>query len=47
MVGSTYPWPGRLHERLHISTRQYARTVGDWVKSNGLEASAYRIHLMR
>lgn len=27
MVGSEYLWPGRFHERLHISTRQYARIV--------------------
>lgn len=25
MIGSEYLWPGRFHERLHISTRQYAR----------------------
>ena len=29
MVGSEYLWPGRFHERLHISTRQYARIVRD------------------
>ncbi len=23
MIGSEYLWPGRFHERLHISTRQY------------------------
>ena len=40
MVGSEYLWPGRFHERLHISTRQYARIVRDWVTSIGLEASA-------
>jgi len=27
MVSSKYLWPGRFHERLHISTRQYARLV--------------------
>lgn len=31
MVGSEYLWPGRFPERLHISTRQYARIVRDWV----------------
>ena len=25
MVGSEYLWPGRFHERLHISTRQYSQ----------------------
>ena len=44
MVGSEYLWPGRFHERLHISTRQYARIVRDWVTSIGLEASAYVSH---
>ncbi|WP_255564604.1 tyrosine-type recombinase/integrase, partial [Mameliella sp. CS4] len=39
--------PGRFHERLHISTRQYARIVREWVTSIGLEASAYGTHSMR
>ncbi len=47
MVGSEYLWPGRFHERLHISTRQYARIDRDWVTSIGLEASAYGTHSMR
>ncbi len=47
MVGSEYLWPGRFHERLHISTRQYARIVRDWVASIGLEASAFGTHSMR
>jgi len=41
MIGSEYLWPGRFHERLHISPRQYARIARDWVSSIGLEASAY------
>ena len=40
-------WPGRFNERLHISTRQYARLVRDWVISIGLEPSQYRTHSMR
>ena len=47
MVGSEFLWPGRFHERLHISTRQYARLVRKWVKSVGLEPSAYGTHSMR
>ena len=47
MVGSEYLWPGRFHERLHISTRQYARIVRDWVSSIGLEVTAYGSHSMR
>ncbi len=41
------PLPGRCHERLHISTRQNARIVRNWVTSIGLEASAYGTHSMR
>ena len=47
MVGSEYLWPGRFHDRLHISTRQYARLVRDWVSSIGLEPSSYGTHSMR
>lgn len=47
MIGSEFLWPGRFHERLHISTRQYARLVRDWVTSIGLETSAYGTHSMR
>lgn len=47
MIGSEFPWPGRFHERLHISTRQYARLVREWVKSIGLEPSSYGTHSMR
>lgn len=47
MVGSEYLWPGRLHERLDISSRQYARIVRYWVTSIGLRASAYGTHSMR
>jgi hypothetical protein len=47
MIGPEYLWPGRFHERLHISTRQYARIVRAWVTSIGLEASAYCTHAMR
>ncbi|MCK0104244.1 tyrosine-type recombinase/integrase [Pseudohalocynthiibacter sp. F2068] len=47
MIGSEFLWPGRFHERLHISTRQYARLVRGWVKSIGLEPSSYGTHSMR
>jgi len=47
MVGSEYLWPGRFHDRLHISTRQYARLVRDWVKSIGLDSTSYGTHSMR
>ncbi|GHF74989.1 tyrosine-type recombinase/integrase [Seohaeicola zhoushanensis] len=47
MLGSEHLWPGRFHERRHISTRQYARLVRDWVTSIGLEPSSYGTHSMR
>jgi site-specific recombinase XerD len=47
MIGSEFLWPGRFHERPHISTRQYARLVRGWVTSIGLEPSAYGTHSMR
>jgi site-specific recombinase XerC len=47
MAGSEYLWPGRFHERFHISTRQYARLVRDWVLSISLEPSSYGTHSMR
>ena len=47
MVGSEFLWPGRFHDRYHISTRQYARLVRCWVQSIGLEPSAYGTHSMR
>jgi integrase len=47
VIGSEFLWPGRFHERLHISTRQYARLVRNWVTSIGLEPSAFGTHSMR
>ncbi|MEO1457988.1 MAG: tyrosine-type recombinase/integrase [Pseudomonadota bacterium] len=47
MIGQEHLWTGRFHEPLHISTRQYARLVRDWVTSIGLEPSAYGAHSMR
>lgn len=47
MVGCPYLFPSRFHDSSHISTRQYARIVRDWVTSIGLEPSAYGTHSMR
>ena len=47
MVGSEYLWPGRFHERLHISTRQYARLVRCWIGTVGLDSSSYGKHSVR
>lgn len=40
-------FPSRPHDRLHISTRQYARIVHRWVERAGLDSSAYGTHSMR
>jgi len=40
-------FPSRVVEQPHISTRQYARLVHDWVRSAGLDDSAYGTHSMR
>jgi len=47
VVSSECLWPGRFHEHLHISTRQYARILLDWVTAIGLEASAFWTHSTR
>lgn len=44
-----YGWlfPSRKDRNRHLSTRQYARLVDEWVKSIGLRRSAYGTHSMR
>lgn len=37
----------RIHNSPHLSTRQYARIVLNWVKSIGLDPAAYGTHTMR
>ena len=46
-TGSRFLFPSRLHESLHISTRQYARLVHYWVQSIGLDTNMYGTHSMR
>jgi integrase len=40
-------FPSRVHDEPHISTRQYARIVHGWVRSAGMDDSAYGTHSMR
>ena len=40
-------FPSRVARSPHVSTRQYARIVHHWVKSAGLDSSAYGTHSMR
>ena len=42
-----YLFPSRVHDRPHLSTRQYARIVNRWVASIGLDPQKYGTHSMR
>jgi integrase len=42
-----YLFPSRIHGSPHLSTRQYARVVGGWVREIRLDSSAYGTHTMR
>ena len=42
-----YAFPSRVGATAHISTRQYARLVGNWVEAIGLGRSAYGTHSLR
>lgn len=47
MIGCPLLCPSRFHDRPHVSMRQYARLVRDWVTAIGLEPSGYGTHSMR
>ncbi|MBD7976183.1 tyrosine-type recombinase/integrase [Pseudomonadaceae bacterium Sa2CUA2] len=40
-------FPSLLHTSGHLSARQYARIVKDWVKAIGLDPAIYGTHTMR
>ena len=42
-----YVFPSRSKRGQHLSTRQYARLVGEWVEAIGLGRSAYGTHSLR
>ncbi|MFW3616867.1 tyrosine-type recombinase/integrase [Billgrantia antri] len=42
-----YLFPSRRSRSCHLSTRQYARIVKNWVTAIGLEPSAYGTHTLR
>ncbi len=46
MLGADYLWPSRFHDSPHLSTRQYARILREWVTSIGLDPNAYGTHSM-
>jgi integrase len=45
--GDQYLFPSRVANSPHVSTRQYARIVHQWVEAAGLDSSAYVTHSMR
>ena len=47
MRGCAFLFPSRLHKRPHVSTRQYARLVREWVSAIGLDPSGYGMHSLR
>ena len=47
MLGCVFLFPSRFHDSPHISTRQYARLVRDWVAAIGLDPSGYGTHSLR
>ena len=44
---SDFIFPSRIHNSPHITTRQYARIVRNWVTEIGLDAANYGTHSMR
>ena len=44
---SGYLFPSRVHDCPHLSTRQYARIVKQWVAGIGLNPQQYGTHSLR
>jgi len=42
-----YLFPSRVSKSPHVSTRQYSRIVGSWVRSIGLDPATYGTHSLR
>jgi integrase len=47
MRGCPVLFPSRFHDSPHLSTRQYARLVRDWVSAIGPDPSGYGTHSLR
>lgn len=45
--GDDFLFWSRIRKSDHLSTRQYARIVGDWVRSIGLDSTIYGTHTLR
>ena len=46
-VGVDYAFPSRVDHARHMSTRQYARLVDEWVSAIGLRPEEYGTHSLR
>jgi integrase len=47
LLPSDFLFPGRIHPSPHLSTRQYARLVHRWIRSIGIDDTAYSTYTMR
>ncbi len=47
LKGDDFLFPSRVNHGAHLSTRQYARIVHEWVETIGLESGKYGTHTMR
>ncbi|TAL84859.1 MAG: integrase [Rhodanobacter sp.] len=47
LQANAYLFPSRIHNSDHLSTRQYARIVNEWIAGIGLDVAAYGTHTMR
>lgn len=47
LKSDSFLFPSRIHDSPHLSTRQYARIVNEWVTEIGLDATCYGTHTMR
>ena len=47
LKSDSFLFPSRIHESPHLSTRQYARIVNDWVVEIGLDPISNGTHTMR
>ncbi len=46
-IRGPYVFPSRVHDQPHLTARQYARIVHDWVDGAGMDSTAYGTHSLR
>ena len=47
LANDDFLFPSRVHDSLHLGTRQYARILDSWIEEIGLDPTAYGTHTMR